>query len=186
MSAALPSGRNRRNRKLAIVDRRRRVSAFYLQGKSQHEIAKDLGVAISTVCKDLKAIQAEWRASTVTDFNAARAKELAAIVALERVHWEAWEKSRGDIEVMTVRTGTDNRGPYDERQIRTQKSVGDPAFLQGVHACMEKRCKIMGLFAPERLEHSGGVDGTAWNLNRLTDEDFETFVTLLDKTRRTK
>jgi hypothetical protein len=186
MSAALPSGRNRRNRKLAIVDRRRRVSAFYLQGKSQAEIAKDLGVVISTVCKDLKAIQAEWRASTTTDFNAARAKELAAIDALQRAHWDAWEKSRGDVEVMTVRTGMDNRGPYDERQIRTHKSVGNPAHLLGVHACMEKRSKILGLYAPERLEHSGAVDGTVWNLTKLTDEEIETLATIRDKSRRTK
>jgi hypothetical protein len=185
MSAALPSGRNRRNRKVVILDRRRRVVALYLQGKSQAEIARELGVAISTVCKDLHAIQAEWRESTLTDFNAARAKELAAIDALERVHWEAWNQSRGDVEVMTARTGTNNHGPYDERQLRTHKSAGNPAHLAGVHACIEKRSKIMGFYAPEKLEHSGAVE-TKWNLSNLSDEEMETLAKIRDKTRGTK
>ena len=32
---------------------------------------------------------------------------------------------------------------------------GEPRFLQGVHGCIERRCKILGLDAPRKQEVTG-------------------------------
>jgi len=48
------------------------------------EIAAMLGVGQATVCRDLKALHAEWCAQRVADVTLAKARELARIDAIER------------------------------------------------------------------------------------------------------
>ena len=70
--------------KLQIEQRRQEVGGLYLKGSTQAQIARELGVAQSTVSVDLKAIRREWRDSRIRDFNEAVAIELKKLVHLER------------------------------------------------------------------------------------------------------
>ena len=49
--------------KLAILQRRQRVSDLYLQGRPLHAISEDLRVPMTTLWRDLKTIQKEPTAS---------------------------------------------------------------------------------------------------------------------------
>jgi hypothetical protein len=40
--------------------------------------------------------------------------------------------------------------------LRTESRCGDPAFLNGALKVVQEECKIAGLHAPKKLEHSGG------------------------------
>ena len=66
--------------------------------------------------------------SSVSDFNQRKAEELAKIDNVEREAWVAWTTSKGN-----------------------QTPAGDPRFLQNVQWCIQKRCKILGLDAAEKL-----------------------------------
>lgn len=87
---------NRKNDKAAIAKRRSTVAAMYVKGATQTEFAGRVGVTQATISTDLKAIQAEWRASTLRDFDAKKAEELAKLAHLESEAWAAWVRSQED------------------------------------------------------------------------------------------
>jgi hypothetical protein len=145
--------------KFRIAERRKKVTSLYLQGKFQDEIAKVVKVDRATVSRDLRSVQAEWLKSGVMDLNAAKARELAKLDEVERQAWDAWEKSRKDAETMEV-TGTaqGGKGKPDKVKKITKGQAGDSRFLGIILDCVNRRCEILGLDAPKKLEH-GGIDG---------------------------
>ena len=140
----------RRRNAAEIARDRRRVADLYLQGWLQIDIATDLGIDQSTVSRDLKALQGVWLKSTLIDFDEAKAREIAKVDRLEREYWEAWRRSCEDAE--TVRQEGDPKKP-PSRVIKTSKGqAGSSQFLQGVQWCIDKRCKILGIDAPQKVE----------------------------------
>ena len=121
---------------IQIEDDRRETASLYLQGKTQQAIAERLGMTRQMVGYDLKAIQRRWRQDTARDLDEDKAKELAKLDELERTHWQAWEDS------------LERAGQY-----------GNPAYLRGVIDCIDRRCKLLGLDSPQKLEHSGKDGG---------------------------
>ncbi|MDB5306898.1 MAG: hypothetical protein JWO38_1100 [Gemmataceae bacterium] len=73
----MPLPKNKKNGQHAKLDRRVKVARGYLAGKTQSELASELGVTQACISLDLKAIRVEWRESALIDFNEARARELA-------------------------------------------------------------------------------------------------------------
>jgi hypothetical protein len=170
-------------RKPAQIARdRRRVADLYLKGWLQADIAAELSIDQSTVSRDLKALQKAWMASALVDIDAVKGRELAKVDQLEREYWVAWERSCEDAETVTQKTkGTVQRRQDDdgtfvaERPAEATKvskgQAGDPRFLQGVQWCIDKRCKIMGIDAPQK-SIGMGIDITQLDerqLERLAD-----------------
>ena len=57
-----PKAKGKENKTKAIIDERRKiVAANIMAGLNYRTIAKALGVSPATICKDFKAIIAEWR-----------------------------------------------------------------------------------------------------------------------------
>jgi transposase len=155
--------------KFRIAERRKTVASLYLQGKFQHEIAKEVKVDRGTVSRDLTAIEAEWLKSGVMDLNAAKARALAKIDEIEREAWNAFKQSRQDGETMEV-TGTTQGGKGKPEKVKkvTHRQHGDSRFLALILDCVKQRCEILGLDAPKKLEH-GGIDGGPIQI-QLNDE----------------
>lgn len=121
-----------------------RISELYLMGKRQVDIAATLGVAQSQVSYDLKEIHERWRERSALNLDERKRIELARLDVLERVYWEAWEKSCNE----RVRKGVARNSAGDTRSnVTTETTIGNPSFLAGVERCIELRCKLLGLFA---------------------------------------
>lgn len=141
-----------RRNKTQLEKDRAETARLYCQGWLQSEIAEKLRVDQSVISDDLKAIRAEWLASSVRDFDEARAQELAKIDHLELTYWEGWQRSCEDAETVVKKI----KGDGDkELQQTTRGQAGDPRFLGGVQWCIERRCKLLGFDAPERHELTG-------------------------------
>jgi hypothetical protein len=155
------AGRNAQER-FRILERRKRVAAQYLQGMSQWEIGRQLGVTQQCIAKDIQALEKEWLASAVVDIDAAKAKELARIDRLERVAWRAWRRSCQRKERATTRL--EKRLNEDAQKAKTVTSKatelrdGNPEYLKRVEWCISKRCELLRLNPPQRLEHGGSAD----------------------------
>ncbi len=67
-----------------IEQRGQQVADLYVKGSTQAQIARQLGMAQSTVSADLKAIRREWRDSMIRDFDEAMTVELKKLEHLER------------------------------------------------------------------------------------------------------
>jgi transcriptional regulator with XRE-family HTH domain len=138
-----------------VLARRTEVARRYLQGEMQEELARAFGVSQQQISQDLQAIRRFWLSSAIRDFDAAKAEELAKIYAVEREYWMAWERSKKDKEIATQETdGIDQqtRKPKIKKAtLRREGQSGNPAYLAGILACIDKRCQILGLDAPKRF-----------------------------------
>lgn len=143
------------HRRLELLRRRQAVADLYVQGHSQMAIAERLNISQSTISADLKQIRREWRESMIRDFDHAQDKELAKIDRLEREAWAAWERSQKPVQ-SAVLEGENTQQPR-RKTMRSQH--GDPRYLDLVHKCIAARCALLGLNAPQRLEHSGPEGG---------------------------
>ena len=132
---------------------RHRIAKMYLEGHIQADIAQEVGVSQSTVSNDLKALQKLWMKSALVDIDKVRAKELAKVDRLEWEYWTAWHRSCEDAETFTEKDKIEGKETIHQRK----GQAGDPRFLEGVQWCIDRRCKILGVDAPEKL--SMDVDG---------------------------
>ena len=169
------------------------IQDWYVRGDSQRTIAERLGglrayrVSHQTICNDIEAILDRWRQATVQNVDELKAQELAKINTIEREAWRAWERSIGKSERTLAEKRTGEK-PGERSQIVRETLVGDPRFLEKVQWCINKRCEILGLNAPAKLEHTG-KDGqpiqtetrAAHDLSTLSDDEIETVERLLSK-----
>ena len=141
---------------------RRRISDLYLQGWIQVDIAKDVNLDQSTVSRDIQYLQTEWQQSSLVDIDSKKAEELAKVDRLEREYWRAWDESCKDAETIRQegsKSIVDNKIKPDKIVKTAKGQAGDPRFLVGIQWCINKRCEIMGIDAPKKLEHTGKDGG---------------------------
>ena len=138
---------------------RREISRLYLQGMYQADIAQRLGLSQPTVSRDIQILIEEWKVERVYDINEAKARELAKVDNLELEYWEAWHRSQLNAEKEIKKAkGTKGGAANQEIQKISEGQTGDPRFLSGIQWCIERRCLILGVDAPKKLE-GGGVNG---------------------------
>jgi predicted transcriptional regulator len=132
---------------------RHNISRLYLAGKIQAQIAQELGISQSTVSRELKIIQGEWKIERVLDLNEAKQKELAKIDNLETTLWDAWNRSvRTNTIRATKASVVGGTVVGQELTERTEEEIGDPKFLDGVARCIEARMRVLGIEAPRKTE----------------------------------
>jgi hypothetical protein len=146
-----------------VQERRRQVSALYMRHHSQAEIAQAVGVTQAQVSYDLKALHAAWLKDGLQNYDARKAIELQRIDALERVAWEAWERSLQPREVtLTEATEGGEGAPRRKASMRKEGQAGDPRFLEQVHKCIVRRCALLGLDAPQKIAPTSPDGETPW------------------------
>lgn len=127
------------------------VGRLTLQGWSQLDIAQYLELEQSTISRDLKAIQQQWKASAIRDFDLDKQQELQRLALLEREYWQGWERSQQAKEASLTEKfgGRDEAGnPTGRVKLanRVEQRVGEPAFLNGVLSCVRERAKLLDLY----------------------------------------
>jgi hypothetical protein len=170
-----------------ILERRKRVAGMYLRSMSQWEIGRQLGVTQQCVAKDVQALEKEWLASALVDIDMAKAKELARIDRLERVAWRAWRRSCQRKERASTRLEKKLDEAAQQGKTVTSKQTelrdGNPEYLKRVEWCVNKRCELLKLNPPQRLEHGGSAElppiQTAMNVELTRAQRFVRLASLL-------
>lgn len=158
----MPKGEKKRDVEL----RRAEIAKLYGQGIcDQYEIAQKLRVSQPTVSRDMRVLQERWRQSALIDLDQAKGEKLAEIRAAKRANWDGWRRSCTEFKSRTIKAKgkgmKDQIGKPDsaEQIIETEDRMGDPRFLSNVLDCIERECKLLGLDAPAKNEHSGKDGG---------------------------
>ena len=168
------------------------IARMYVRGKSQHEMMLALNkmyperpLSPKAIFLDLQAIRNSWLQSTLIDFNAAKAKELARLDEAEREAWEAWDRSK-DKHVRIEYDVADDQVPFSVNAIANvhrqrrhkviEATVGDIKYLEMVERMIKMRCDILGLFQAQKLQ----IDWRAEALQTGMDE--ETIDAVKEKT----
>lgn len=140
-----------------------RVASLYLQGWYQTEIAAELKITQQQVSYDLKVIRERWKKATIENYNEYIFRELERIDLLEREYWTAWQNSKEERmkarQEMGDKKGPDGRPLVTKASMEREQRDGNPSFLAGIERCIEMRCKLLGLNAPEKREITGKDGG---------------------------
>jgi len=155
----MPKRKGQKSRSRSQLERdRKRIAELYLKGWLQVDIADELNLCQPTISSDIKALQKIWLNSSLRDFDELKSRELAKIDNLELEYWDAWDRSKQIKKSKTIklrpRKGQKKATNEDITDIQTKDEdvVGDPRFLNGVERCIERRCKLLGIDAPEKHE----------------------------------
>jgi transcriptional regulator with XRE-family HTH domain len=132
---------------------KKKVSELYLEGLEQTDIASRLGCSQATVSHYLAELSNDWIHDGIFNIDEAKRAELAKINALELTAWDAWKRSIGLKNRKTKTTGISAQGnSVDELSVVKWREVGDPRFLVQIQWCINKRCEILGINAPQKSE----------------------------------
>lgn len=151
------------------------VSTLYKRGysyrKIREEVMKRLDLStysLQTVKNDVQTLLEEWRESRLEDTDELVTLELARIDDTCRELWEQWEKSKTNYnKTERKQKGSPSRdaqsGQTSIRTYQTERketeviALGDPAYIAEIRKQLEERRKLLGLYAPEKKEVSGGL-----------------------------
>jgi len=158
------------------------IGTLYLKGFVQAAIAthinknRDYEVSQQTVSNDLKTLQKRWLDSSLTDYNEAKAQELAKIDNLERLAWQDYEASKDPIVRRKTAKKIDGQITEATQEVGGQ-GEGNTRFLEIVKWCIDRRIKLLGLDAPGRQEVTGKGGGpvelASIDLSTLSDEQLK-------------
>lgn len=143
----------------------------YSRRKIQAEVMKRLDLksySLQTVQKDVQTLLDEWRENRLEDTDELVTLELARIDETCQELWEQWEKSKSDYTKQTRRQkGSPSRdaqtGQTSIRTFQTERTetdvqgLGDVSYITEIRRQLEERRKLLGLYAPEKTEVSGGL-----------------------------
>lgn len=144
-----------------MAKRRRKVASLYLRGAWQPEIATLVGVSQSTVSRDLAVVRKQWLKDAKADYDAKVAEQLAKIDAVELEAWAEWQKSKGRERTKRAIKRYGAKGGKTEKTEETttvETLLPEARYLEIIHKCIERRCKLLGLDAPERKKIEGGAE----------------------------
>lgn len=135
-------------------ERRAKVSALYVRGYTETQIAKMIKTSQPTVHRDLQLARGAWRDKMIADIGDAIAMELQHIAAVQTEAWEGWFRS---IEHKTAEKTklieSVKHGDTKSIEKAIEWQVGNPAFLTTLLTCSERRSKLLGLDEAEKHDH---------------------------------
>lgn len=167
------------------------VAAMYKRGHSyrqiQAEVMKRLDLkaySLQTIHADIKTLLEEWRECRIDDMDAALQLELERIDDTVRELWSQWEKSKEDYYRSTnTRRGAPSKGKdkndnsietYSVEEQRTNVvGLGNPAYIAEIRQQLTERRKLLGLYAPEKKDISGGVSFSSFLIESGLLDDAE-------------
>ena len=139
------------------------ISRYYLRGYDLKSIAARVSeerpykISFQSVSRDLQELHARWLKSSLIDIDTAKKQELERLRLLEEQYWEAWESSRKVTTQTETESTQDTQGEsrtYARERSKTKitQRDGTATYLAGIERCIEMRCKILGLLAPQKFQ----------------------------------
>jgi hypothetical protein len=112
----------------------------------------------------LGELEKRWRGASQVEVEQAKGEVLDETAQLKREYYDAWQRSCEDAETETKRQRQAGEGNEVKEMMKVTKAqAGDPRFLQGVQWCIERRCKLLGIDAPQKTDLTS--DGKAVTFN---------------------
>lgn len=157
-----------------LLDRRNRVAELYRDGLRIYEIAAQESVGRDTIYRDLRWVHEQLLAGAVDDYERRMVRELQTLAWIENQAVEQWEQSKLDAQSQRVTSEKEldaQKQLVGVEKVKTQATkkgqYGDPRFLAQIADCVDKRCKLFGLYAPEKKDVKVSVAQRREKLNNI-------------------
>lgn len=145
------------NKALAL-ERQRRAWELRTQGRTERQIAAELGVDQSTVHAALARASDAYLASVQGDVARLKAEQSAVLQHAQAEALAAWERSKGGLKHVRKSSREKAEGePAAPASVvqEWQEDAGDPRYLAEVRAASEALLKVWGLNAAQKHELTG-------------------------------
>ena len=145
----------------------------YSYREIQAEVKRRLDLktyALRTVHDDVHAVLAEWRKERLDNTDEAIQLALTRNNTVRREAWEMWDKSKQDY---TKERAKQTNIPVSQKNgdigLETTKleaykeditALGDPRYLEIIQKANQEEAKLLGLYAPTKLDHDGELTFT--------------------------
>lgn len=121
---------------------------------------------------DIKKIIDQWRAEREEFVTERIYLELAKIDKIESECWNEWERSKTSRQKTVISGGKLDNGHITKGKIKTRESqvtFGDVRYLEMIDKCIDKRIKLLGLYAPIKVDTGNSRN----SMNESTRADIE-------------
>lgn len=146
------AGKKRTDKQIRADDHQ--LSELYLLGRTQKEIAKEMGLSQPTVSRAIQRIEERWVKSSLVNFHEAKMLHLSQIRYVFDEAREAWEASKEE-KTSTSKTteGTPRKtkggkssivASNTKATIKVEETNGDPRFLDTMLRCIKESGEILG------------------------------------------
>ena len=128
------------------------TARMYCRGSTMQAIADYLEVTRQQIGYDWQVLLTRWRENADASIEDKLAAELEKINQVERTYWDAWERSLKPKD--STRKQSSKRGEESMilAETRSEQRDGEPRYLEGVRWCIEQRLKIIGGYAPAKVD----------------------------------
>lgn len=124
-------------------------------------------ISARQVGSDMAVVRKRWLESQMDEYRLLVRQELARLDSFEGELWEAWRASKGTItqkrvEEVAKRVRYEMEGDVEDDDLvkmmvdkvitTTNESVGDRSFLELIFKTQQERRKLLGVYAPARLD----------------------------------
>ena len=133
------------------------IGTQYLKGAGAYDIHRHClavghRLSVKSVYNYINRLKKEWLENRLAAIDERVAQELAKIDLVEFEAWEAWNKSKQDLQKSfnkTIFEGEPKEGQKpkiksNEASKTVQQSNGDAEFLKVIQWCIDKRLEIIG------------------------------------------
>lgn len=157
-----------------------KISEYYLDGMSQSNIAKIIGISQPQVSQDLELVRQQWMKETIIDIDIIKAEQLKKIDKIEREMWACWEKSKRikKSKVTRGRIFQQTGATPGSFELFEEEELGDTKFMDKIQWCISERLKITGGYAAKKIEAdvSGKVE-----INNIAREEILAMIAAKEK-----
>jgi len=150
----------RRGRKLTRAQREEHLSEVaHLRAahKQPSEIARLRDCSVDQIYLDLQLLRKRLLAREHKDVDFLRNEELMRIEAIEVEAWRAWWRSQEPEETTISGRSTTEDETTERASLTRRQRVGDARFLDTIYKCVDKRCELLGLDAPIKVDLTAEV-----------------------------
>lgn len=145
------------------------VMEHTLEGRTQHEIARELGISQPAVCKILQRIEDRLLADVAWKVERHRARQTMRLEFIYGEAVRAWKASKQEMLRKRQRqTGAAAGAGTTMAEVTSEHRHGDPRFLDEARRALQDLRALWGIDAPERIS----IDATT-HLASMSDEAVE-------------
>lgn len=134
------------------------IIKLYVKGYTFRQIAEEISrqfeydppLSHQAISNDIHKVLDEWKEHMFDSIESMRASELTRLNNIERVNWQAWEKSQ-----------------------TTENPAGDMRCMEKIAWCSEQRSKLFGLYAPTKISPTSPDGQSPWS---FTDEKLQEII----------
>jgi transposase-like protein len=172
-----PTDQSNQRDQAASDERQEEVVRRYLTGSSMREVARQMGISVMTVARDLQRARETWKTETAKTYDELLPEKLAQLEAIRSAAWEGWKRSLKAAKRHTKTTTTHTDGFSDSTSDMTERSTGDPRYLVQLERCLRLECQLRGMLDKD-AGSSGETVSEVVEIVITTREEHEEFKSL--------